>query len=95
MELFDFNNEPTIGMDILTTYNGKTLILKNIYKYEGPITMQYLPYGGIQSVFDYQLIINTKIGFIASRELIYDDDYYNSKDFIIKNSDLVNKILPD
>lgn len=92
--LFDFEEEVTIGMDLYTTYLGKELVLKNVYRYYGPITMQYLPYGGIQSVYQNQLIINTKSGFIATKELIYDHEEISSEEFISRYPNLVNEVLP-
>ena len=67
----DFNQEIILNKDLKTTYKGKELILLNVYIYEGPITLQYIPYGGIQSVFNYHLIINTISGYITCDNLIY------------------------
>ncbi len=91
---FDFNQEAEIGQDIHTTFQGKTLILQDVYVYEGPVTMQYLPYGGIQSVFDYHIILTTKGGFIASDSVVYDGEKLSSKEFIERFPDLVNEVLP-
>lgn len=93
-ELTNFNEEINMDEDIYTTYNGKYLVLKDIYRYVGPITLQYLPYGGIQALFDHQIIINTKSGFIASRNVIYDGISMSSEEFISKHDNLVNTILP-
>jgi hypothetical protein len=47
----DFLNQlPVVGENILTTFKQKELILINVQMYDGPITMQYLPYGGIQCI---------------------------------------------
>ncbi len=89
----DFNNEIAIGTDLYTAYKGKELILLDVYRYYGPITMQLLPYGGVQSVFDYQLIINTKTGFIATKKVIYDHEEMTSKEFIELFPDIVNEVL--
>ncbi|MDE6656615.1 MAG: hypothetical protein K2J85_06470 [Anaeroplasmataceae bacterium] len=91
---FDFNEEVIIGSDIYTTYQGKELVLKDVYRYYGPTTMQYLPYGGVQSVYDYQIIITTKSGFIATRNVIYDGKELSSKEFILLFPDIVNEVLP-
>lgn len=91
----DFNQEIILNKDLKTTYKGKELILINVYIYEGPITLQYIPYGGIQSVFNYHLIINTKNGFITADNLIYDNQLMTTKEFILKNEDLVNQVLPN
>ena len=91
---FDFSEEVNIGSDIYTTYQGKELVLKDVYRYYGPTTMQYLPYGGVQSVYDYQIIITTKSGFIATRNVIYDGKELSSKEFILLFPDIVNEVLP-
>lgn len=80
---------------IKTTFKGKELILKNIYLYDGAVTMQYLPYGGIQSVYDYTIILNCVNGFIASKEVIYDRIEMSSKDFILMFDNIVNEVLPN
>lgn len=90
----NFAEEIEIGSDVYTTYLGKELILKQVYRYYGPVTMQYLPYGGVQSVYQDQLIIHTKSGFIATRNVIYDTIEMSSKDFISKFPDIVNEVFP-
>ncbi len=93
--MFDFQDEIDWNHpQIETTYLGKPLILKDIYRYEGPITLQYLPYGGIQAVFHYHLIIHTKSGFIACDQVIYNGVLLSSEEFIRKYPHLVNHILP-
>ena len=92
--MFNFQKDlVNLGSDILTTYKGKNLILKNVHLYNGPVTMQLLPYGGIQSVFNYNLIIYTKSGFIVPESVIYDNKEMTTKDFILNNSNLVNYVL--
>ncbi len=94
--MFDFNKDSVLNVNtIKTTFNGKPLTLVDIYMYNGPVTMQYLPYGGIQSVFHYHLIINTKEGFIACDKVIYDGQELTSKEFILQNENLVNQVLPN
>lgn len=95
MEQFDFNEPVTLHSDILTTYNKKLLILKNVTLYDGPVTLQYLPYGGIQSTFNYNLIINSKNGFITCEYVIYDGHKLSLFEFINKNKNLINTILPN
>lgn len=90
---FDFNTEVPIGEDLYTSYKGKELVLKNVYRYYGPVTMQYLPYGGVQSLYDYQLIIHTKSGFIATKEVIYDHVLMSTKEFIALFPDIMNEVL--
>ena len=91
----DFNQAIILNKDLKTTYKGKELILLNVYIYEGPITLQYIPYGGIQSVFNYHLIINTISGYITCDNLIYDNIVMSTKEFVLKYSDLVNQVLPN
>lgn len=91
----DFNQLINLNQDIITTFKGKTLILHNCYLYQGPLTMQYLPFGGIQSTYGHHVIITTKNGFIACDLLTYDCQLMTSKEFINKYDDLVNTILPN
>ena len=70
----DFSQEIDLKKDIETTYLGKTLILHNCFNYHGPITMQYIPYGGIQSVFHNNIIIHVKDGYISL--VLYDTIYH-------------------
>ena len=90
----NFNEEILIGTDLTTTYLGKELILKEVYRYYGPITMQYLPYGGVQSLYDNQIIITTKSGFIATRNVRYDGKEMSSEEFIKMFPDLMNAVFP-
>ena len=91
----NFNELINLNESIVTTYKQKELILLKPYLYVGPITMQYLPYGGIQSVFNYHLIINTVNGFVTADELIYNNNKMTSKEFIELFPNLVNEILPN
>jgi hypothetical protein len=93
MNYYNFNEELIIGSNILTKYKGLDLILIDMQEYIGPLTMQYLPYGGIQSVYDYNLIIHFKNGYFKPCEIIYNGKEISVKDFIIQNTDLVNTIL--
>lgn len=93
--MFDFSNKVIQNQDIITSFNGKSLVLKNVFYYNGPVTMQYLPYGGIQSVFNNIIIINSVNGFIGCVDVIYDGINYSSKQFIENNPNLVNTILPN
>lgn len=94
--MFDFNKDSVKCIkDLETKFNGHELFLVDIYPYNGPVTMQYLPYGGIQSVFDHQIIINTKEGFIATRKVIYDGKEMTSEEFIEAFPHLVNTVLPN
>ncbi|MDE5855494.1 MAG: hypothetical protein K2H06_00440 [Anaeroplasmataceae bacterium] len=91
---FDFSEEVKIGTDIYTKYQGKDLILKEVYRYYGPVTMQYLPYGGVQSVYGNQIILTTKSGFIATRNVVYDGKKMTSEEFIKIFPDIVNEVFP-
>ncbi len=91
----DFNQFIDLTKDIETTLFGKVLILKDLYIYTGPLTMQYLPYGGIQSVYNGQIIIHTKSGYIASKNVIYDGIKMSSSDFTYQFDHLVNEVLPN
>ena len=93
--MFDFSKSVIENQDIVTSFNGKPLVLKNVFYYNGPVTMQYLPYGGIQSVFNNTIIINCVNGFIGCKEVVYDGINYSSKQFIENNTNLVNTILPN
>ena len=96
MEYMDFMNQlPIVGQNILTTFNKKDLMLVNVQMYDGPITMQYLPYGGIQSIYDNHLIIHTLLGYIYVDEVIFDGVKMNTNQFIKLNKDLVNRVLPN
>ena len=60
-----------LSEDIVTTLDGKELILKGLHNYYGPLTMQLLPFGGIQGVNGGNLIIHVKNGYICPREIVY------------------------
>ena len=90
-----FSNLVSYTNDIETTLYGKKLILKNLYQYVGPLTMQYLPYGGIQMIINGQMVISTNIGYLATKEVEYDGIYYTINEFSNRFSNLVNLILPN
>ena len=60
-------------MNLVGKFNNKVLILKNIKPYQGIITLQYLPNGGIQMIRDNKMIINYNNGFIYTEEINYDN----------------------
>lgn len=96
MKYMDFLNQlPVVGENILTTFKQKELILVNVQLYDGPITLQYLPFGGIQSVYGNHLIINTLAGYVYVDEVVYDGVKMNTSQFIKLNKDLVNMVLPN
>ncbi len=88
-ESIDFSNSR-----LETMYNGKKLVLFNPKIYDGPITLQSLPYGGIQSVYNHLLIINTKDGFISTDLVEYNGILMTTKKFIEIEDNLVNQVLP-
>lgn len=89
-EILDLNKK-----EILTMYNGKVLKLINPFLYSGPITLQSLPYGGIQSTFNGLLIIHTKNGFIATDLVEYNGILLTTKKFIEIEENLINQVLPN
>lgn len=88
---FDFESKDFYKANL----NGEELIFTSFKKYDGPITLQFLPNGGIQSLFGYILIIKVNNGFLGVEELIYKGKKMSSKEFIELNKDkeLVNQIL--
>ncbi len=90
-----FNNLNLNTKNIETLFLGKNLILKNIYLYQGPLTMQYLPFGGIQMIYNNQMVINTNIGYIATKEVEYDGKIYSIEKFSNLYPHLVNLVLPN
>ena len=93
MDYFNFNNEIKENETIKTKYNNKDLILIDMKQYDGPLTLQYLPFGGIQSIYNYNLIIHFINGYYAPSKIIYDNKEVEVKEFIINNPNLVNYIL--
>lgn len=79
----------------LVYLNGEQIVLTKFKQYDGPITLQYLPNGGIQSLFDYNLIVKVNNGFLGVKELFYKGNIYTSKAFIEMMGDdkLINQIL--
>lgn len=93
MDYFDFNNEINNGDTIKTKFNNKDLVLIDLTFYDGPLTMQLLPYGGIQSVYNYNLIIHFKNGYYKPNKIVYNGLEMSVKEFIINNENLVNYVL--
>ena len=93
--MFDFNKDVIQeGDNVITTFKGNKIVLKNIYFYDGPITLQYLPFGGVQAVFNDVMIINTKNGFIATKEVEYDGFLYSVAEISFLYN-FVNTVLPN
>ena len=91
----DFNKIICEHQDVVTTFKGKPLVLLDMQSYDGPITMQFLPNGGIQSVFDNHIIINTLKGFMFCDIIIFDNIKMSSKEFIKMHGNIVNEVLPN
>lgn len=92
----NFNEFIDFRVPLKTTFRGKELILYHCYLYQGPITLQALAYGGIQSIYQYHLIIYTKSGFVACDEIEYDGFFMTAKEFINQyEQQLVNTVLPN
>lgn len=81
-------------MDLITKFNYKQLILRNIKPYQGIITLQYLPNGGIQMIRNNKMIINFNNGFVYTEEVNYDNQDYSVIEFNKMFPDLVNLVLP-
>ena len=96
MNEIDFSKPIDYNQPILMTYFQKEpIIFTKFGPYHGPVTLQYLPYGGIQSVFHGHLIIHIVNGFMSVDELIYQGIIYQSDEFITRYPDLVNQVLPN
>lgn len=92
----DFNRPIDYSRRLLsTTFQNKEIIFSDFAPYNGPVTLQALPYGGIQSLFDYLIIIYTVNGFMAVSQLIYNNKVMSSKEFIKLYPDLINQVLPN
>lgn len=90
-----FNNLNNLKGNIKTTLLGKELILKDLYQYQGPLTLQYLPNGGIQMIYQNQMIINTNLGYLATKKVMYDGIEYSIEELQKIVPNLVNLVLPN
>lgn len=77
---FDFSSK---NNDYYCYINNEKLIITEFKKYDGPITLQYLPNGGIQSLFNFKIIVKVNNGFLEIDKVIYKGNTYTSKEFII------------
>lgn len=91
--MFDNLNGNTKKVE--TTLNGKKLVINDMYPYVGPLTMQYLPNGGIQMIRDNQMIIKTNLGFLATNNIEYDGKKCTVNELIEQFPYLVNTVLPN
>lgn len=76
---FDFSSK---NNDYYCYFNNEKLIITEFKKYERPITLQYLPNGGIQSLFNFKIIVKVNNGFLEINKLTYKGKTYSSKEFI-------------
>ena len=92
---WDFNKDIdyTSQAILKATFLDKPIYFVTYEPYFGPITMQYLPNGGIQSLFSGYLIIKVNNGFMKVSQLIFQNQNYTSFEFIAKYPDLVNQVL--
>ncbi len=76
-------------------FNDDRIEFLEFDRYVGPITLQYLPNGGIQSLFNYNLIIKVNNGFLVVTKLIYEKEEMSSQKFIslIGEEKLINQVL--
>ena len=91
----DFNEILDLTKDIVTTYKGKELILKDCFIYNGPVTMQLLPFGGVQTIYNHNLVIYTKNGFIGCRKVVYAGIEMDTKTFTKLFPSIVNEVFPN
>jgi len=81
-------------MELVTTFNNKKLILKNLRPYYGIITLHYLPTGGIQMIKDNKMVINYNNSFIYTEQVNFNNQDYNIEEFSKLYPNLVNQVLP-
>lgn len=80
----DFNEDFNFSSSCVyqTTFNEEEVLLLEYQKYEGPITLQYLENGGVQSLFHGHLIIKMNNGFLDVIKLKFKDQILTSNEFI-------------
>lgn len=76
-------------------FNDDRIEFIEFERYVGPITLQYLPNGGIQSLFHGDLIIKVNNGFLKVTKVIFNKQELTSKEFInlIGEENLANQVL--
>lgn len=89
---FDFSLK---DIPLKVYFNNEVIIFLEYEKYTGPITLQYLPNGGIQSLFHGYLIIKVNNGFLKVKKLIYKNVTFSSINFIkeVGEINLINQIF--
>ena len=58
------------------------LIFTKFHAYNGPITLQLLNNGGVQSLLNNEIIVKVNNGYLAIDELIVENKLISSKEFI-------------
>ncbi len=61
--------------------------------YVGPVTMQYLPDGGIQSLYAGFIIVKVHNGFMKVTKLYYQNQSFTSQEFNLKYPNLMNQVF--
>lgn len=75
---FDFEDSSYRGC----YFENNILIFIKFKKYKGPITLQYLSNGGIQSIYKNKLIIKVNNGYLEVSKLYLNNKSISSKKFI-------------
>ena len=63
-------------------FKNTLLIFTKFHAYNGPITLQFLNNGGVQSLLNNEIIIKVNNGYLAIDELIVENKLISSKEFI-------------
>ena len=88
---FDFSSD----IPVYCYFHDDRLEFLKYDRYVGPITLQRLPNGGIQSVYGGKLIIKVNNGFLEVTEVKFENKEMSSNDFIamVGDENLVNLVL--
>ena len=75
--------------------NDDRLEFVEFERYVGPITLQNLPNGGVQSLYHGDLIIHVNNGFLKVTKVIFEGRELNSQEFIalVGEENLINQVL--
>ena len=76
-------------------FNDDRVEFLEFERYVGPITLQYLPNGGIQSLFGGSLIVKVNNGFLKVTKIYFEKKDFTSEEFInfIGEENLANQVL--
>lgn len=75
-------------------FKNTLLIITKFHAYNGPITLQLLNNGGVQSLLNNEIIIKVNNGFLAIKELMINNITISAKQFINEHKqELLNTIL--